>query len=100
MHCIYQQTQFDITENISNFLRSLYLDHLVQLLVLWVEGYLSEDGCQGTSNDLLLDAWWLEFWELILLAAGDIERNPGPITGKLISLNPGLISYRILLMFR
>ena len=29
-------------------------------------------------KNLLLDGWWLEFWEIILLAAGDVERNPGP----------------------
>ena len=33
----------------------------------------------------------MEFWELILLAAGDIERNPGPITGSQTSLIPDLI---------
>ena len=46
------------------------------------------DGCQG---NLLLDGWWLEFWGLLLLAAGDIERNPGPITGSQTSLIPDLI---------
>ena len=33
---------------------------------------------RGGSKNLLLDGWWLEFWEIILLAAGDVERNPGP----------------------
>ena len=32
----------------------------------------------GGSRNVLLDGWWLEFWEIILLAAGDVERNPGP----------------------
>ena len=54
---------------------------LQRLLMEWLCAYLSEDGCRGTSNNLLLDGWWLEFWELVLLDAGDIERNPGPITG-------------------
>ena len=52
-----------------------------RLLMRLLYAYLSVDGHQNTSNNLLLDGWWLEFWELVLLAAGDIERNPGPITG-------------------
>ena len=41
----------------------------------------------GGSRNLLLDGWWLEFWEIILLAAGDVERNPGPtfMTGTLFA---------------
>ena len=46
--------------------------HLLQQFVEWLMVYLSVYG------GLLLDAWWLEFWELVLLAAGDVERNPGP----------------------
>ena len=53
--------------------------HLLQQLVEWLMVYLSEDGGRGSGlSHLLLDAWWLEFWELILLASGDVERNPGP----------------------
>jgi FtsZ-binding cell division protein ZapB len=37
-----------------------------------------EDSHQGGLRNLILDGWWLEFWEIILLAAGDVERNPGP----------------------
>ena len=46
--------------------------------------YLSEDGNRrGGFRNLLLDGWWLEFWEIILFVAGDVERNPGPrrVTG-------------------
>ena len=53
---------------------------LLQLLVrlLWVASFLIEDAHQGGFRNLLLDGWWLEFWEIILLAAGDVEKNPGP----------------------
>ena len=37
-----------------------------------------EDAHQGGIRNLILDGWWLEFWEIILLAAGDVESNPGP----------------------
>ena len=48
-----------------------------ELVVLFV--YLSEDGDRrGGFRNLLLDGWWLEFWEIILFVAGDVERNPGP----------------------
>lgn len=60
------------------------VDQLLQLLAwfLWIEG--REGACCGGCGNLLLDVWWLEFWEIILLTAGDMERNPGPrrITGK------------------
>ena len=87
MYCICQQKQSDIL----SFLKRLYLQHLYQQRVCRLRVHLSENGSQSTSSDLLLDAWWLEFWELILLAAGDIERNPGPITGSQTSLIPDLI---------
>ena len=44
----------------------------------WLSMHLSEDGPQGGFRNLLLDWWWLEFWEIIQLAAGDVEGNPGP----------------------
>ena len=57
---------------------------LLQLLVWLLQVYLSEESHRGGFRNLLLDGWWLEFWEIILLAAGDVERNPGPrqITGE------------------
>ena len=62
------------------------VDLLLQLLE-WlsrITSYLIEDARRGSFRNLLLDGWWLDFWEVILLAAGDVERNPGPrqITGK------------------
>ena len=53
---------------------------LLQTLVslFWLSVYLSEEFHRGGFRNLLLDGWWLEFWEIILLAAGDVERNPGP----------------------
>ena len=59
------------------------LQRLVQLFVCLLSICLSEDSQRGGFRNLLLDGWWLEFWEIILLAAGDVERNPGPrrITG-------------------
>ena len=57
--------------------RSL-LQRLVQLFVCLLSICLSEDSQRGGFRNLLLDGWWLEFWEIILLAAGDVERNPGP----------------------
>ena len=51
------------------------IDCLLQLLLLWLSAYLSEDARRGGFRNLLLDGWWLE---IILLAAGDVERNPGP----------------------
>ena len=49
------------------------------LAAFWLSIYLSEEFHRGGFRNLLLDGWWLEFWEIILLAAGDVERNPGPI---------------------
>ena len=40
----------------------------------WLSVYHSK----GEFKNLLLDGRCLEFWEIILLAAGDVERNPGP----------------------
>ena len=57
--------------------RSL-LQRLVQLFMCLLSICLSEDSQRGGFRNLLLDGWWLEFWEIILLAAGDVERNPGP----------------------
>ena len=54
------------------------LQRLVQLFVCLLSICLSEDSQRGGFRNLLLDGWWLEFWEIILLAAGDVERNPGP----------------------
>ena len=64
------------------------IDELHRLLVwwsVWIANYLSKDAHQSGFQNLLLDGWWLEFWEIIVLAAGDVERNPGPrqITSKL-----------------
>ena len=62
------------------------VDRLHELLVWlsWITSHLIEDAHRGGFRNLLLDGWWLEFWEIILLVAGDVERNPGPrqITGK------------------
>ena len=85
--------QEDVTDLIRD-LRSLYqwireedkevsqeaLECLLQTLLgsFWLSVYLSEESHQGGFRNLLLDGWWLEFWEIILLAAGDVERNPGP----------------------
>lgn len=44
--------------------------------MLWINLFTAAEGRGGFRN--LLDGWWLEFWEIILLAAGDVERNPGP----------------------
>ena len=60
-------------------LRVTYLDSqfLVWLLVLCAVH--AEDAHEGGGfRNLALDSWWLEFWEIVLLAAGDVERNPGP----------------------
>ena len=54
------------------------LQRLLLLFVCLLSIYLSEADPQGGFKNLLLDGWWLEFWEIILLAAGDVERNPGP----------------------
>ena len=49
------------------------------LFVWLVALYDEEDAAhQDVIRNLVLDGWWLEFWEIILLAAGDVERNPGP----------------------
>ena len=36
------------------------------------------DPSDDIKNNVLLDEWWWKKWEIILLAAGDVERNPGP----------------------
>ena len=60
----------------------VYLESYIRLpqpLVEWLIVYFSEGrNDQGGFRNLLLDGWWLEFWEIILLAAGNVERNPGP----------------------
>ena len=60
------------------------LQHLLLLFVCLLSIYLSVTDPQGGLRNLLLDGWWLEFWEIVLLAAGDVERNPGPrrMTGR------------------
>ena len=60
------------------------LQQLLLLFVCLLSIYFSEADPQGGFRNLLLDGWWLEFWEIILLAAGDVERNPGPrqMTGR------------------
>ena len=54
------------------------IHHLLRLLVWCLRLYTIEDTHRGGFRNLLLDSWWLEFWEIILLAAGDVERHPGP----------------------
>ena len=68
--------------------RSL-LQRLLLLFMCLLSICLSEDSQRGGFRNLLLDGWWLEFWEIILLAAGDVERNPGPtfMTGKCTPCN-------------
>ena len=88
------ELQDDVIDLIQDELRSLYqwicqedkeisleeLEYLLQTLLssFWLSVYLSEESHQGGFRNLLLDGWWLEFWEIILLAAGDVEKNPGP----------------------
>ena len=90
---IINKLQEDITDLIRD-LRSLYQwireedkevsqeasEFLLQILFFsfWLCVYLSEESHRGGFRNLLFDGWWLEFWEIILLAAGDVERNPGP----------------------
>ena len=52
-----------------------YMRKLLQQLLFWLD--ILSSVSSGFRN-LLLDGRWLEFWEIILLAAGDVERNPGP----------------------
>ena len=60
-------------------LRVAYLDSLLDIWLLVLYAVYAEDAShQGGFRNLVLDGWWLEFWEIILLAAGDVERNPGP----------------------
>ena len=54
------------------------VDNLLQLFVRLLRLYTAENDHRGGFRNLLLDGWWLEFWEIILLAAGDVERHPGP----------------------
>ena len=44
----------------------------------WLNGCLTGNGAPGGLRNLLLDGWWLEFWDVVLLTDGDVERNPGP----------------------
>jgi hypothetical protein len=61
-------------------LRVAYLDSqlLAWLLVLYAVHVEDAAHQGGGLRNLVLDGWWLEFWEIVLLAAGDVERNPGP----------------------
>ena len=52
--------------------------HILQHIIEWLSVYLCEESHRGGFRNLVLDGWWLEFWEIILLSAGDVERNPGP----------------------
>ena len=58
-------------------LRIAYFSSLLACLLVLYAVYV-EDAHQGGFRNSLLDGWWLEFWEIVLLAAGDVERNPGP----------------------
>ena len=60
------------------------IHRLLRLFVWCLRLYTIEDTHRGGFRNLLLDGWWLEFWEIILLAAGDVERHPG-LTNKLLS---------------
>ena len=74
-------------DGIENPLQRLLL--LVLFMCFW-SMFMS----QGGFKNPLLDGGWLEFWQIILLAAGDVERNPGPtfMTGNIIlsTLQPSL----------
>ena len=59
-----------LLEFVLKYLRRLELE----LLLEWLRIYLSLAGYRrGGFRNLLLDGWWLEFWEIILLAAGDVD---------------------------
>jgi flagellar motility protein MotE (MotC chaperone) len=71
-------------QEFEDLLRIAYV-HLESLFVRLVTLFDEVDAAhQDGFRNFLLDGWWLEFWEIILLAAGDVERNPGPrqITGE------------------
>jgi hypothetical protein len=59
-------------------LRVAYLENLLVVWLLTLYAVHVEDAHQGGFRNFVLDSWWLEFWEIVLLAAGDVERNPGP----------------------
>ena len=65
------------------------VDNLLQLFVRLLRLYTAENDHRGGFRNLLLDGWWLEFWEIILLAAGDVERHPGP--GQITQVSDRLI---------
>jgi hypothetical protein len=43
---------------------------------------LRQEKSLGRNSSAPLDVRWLEFQSLLLLAYGDVERNPGPLTRK------------------
>jgi hypothetical protein len=59
-------------------LRVEYLESVLEWLLMHCAVHVEDAAHQGGFRNLLLDGWWLEFWEIVLLAAGDVERNPGP----------------------
>ena len=53
--------------------------HLLELILNnFTEFYKQHANKQDTYNRLLLEGRGLKYWKIILLAAGDVERNPGP----------------------
>ena len=59
--------------------RAAYLDGLLVWLLVLCAVHVEDASHQGGGfRNLILDGWWLEFWEIVLLAAGDVESNPGP----------------------
>ena len=84
---------------INKLLTKLINKKLLKLLIRWLSVYLFKEGHRGGFRNLLLDGWWLEFWEIILLAAGDVERNPGPrqMTGVWILIQSLLVQLIIVI---
>jgi TNF receptor-associated factor 2 len=68
------------SDNISELRRLLLKEKLHEFL--WRQKALRQKKSLECNASAPLDVRWLEFHSLLLLAYGDVERNPGPLTRK------------------
>lgn len=71
--------KLEFLESLFGFLRRELLRERLREFLLRQEALRQEKSLESNTSTPL-DARWLEFQSLLLLAYGDVERNPGPMT--------------------